>query len=116
MTKKNEEIDLGKKQHQTDWDKVRENFKKLIIEKEEAQNKRGQPCPHCGRCPTCGKTLWPTPHGPGPCHEIWERTPSRNPHIYDTDPNFPGWQIWSSGGSNKPGTYTDGMGLFVAID
>ncbi len=25
-------------------------------------------CPDCGTCPTCGKRLWPTPHGPEPCH------------------------------------------------
>lgn len=52
-------------------------------------------CPHCGRCPTCGKRLWPTPHGCEPCHPI---------------PFAPyPWQ-------NTPGIYTTGTGLFVAID
>jgi len=60
MTKKNKEIDLGKKQHQIDWDEF------MKVHKEEEKNKGV--CPNCGRCPTCGKILWPTPHGPEPCH------------------------------------------------
>ena len=36
-----------------------------------------QPCPHCGTCPTCGRQLWPTPHGPQPCppKPMWEWKP-----------------------------------------
>ena len=55
-------------------------------------------CPHCDqpRCPVCGRRLWPTPHGPQPCHPPYPD--------YLTYP--PRWY----------GTYTDEMGLHVAID
>lgn len=23
-------------------------------------------CPHCGRCPTCGRSYWPQPYNPAP--------------------------------------------------
>lgn len=38
-------------------------------------------CPHCDRCPTCGRRLWPTPHGPQPCHPV----PYCPPDFYDQD-------------------------------
>lgn len=45
-----------------------EEFKKHM---EEYKPKHDQVCPHCGRCPVCGRWLWPTPHGPEPCHGEW---------------------------------------------
>ncbi len=68
-----------------------EDLKKWWEDIPAADKKVDCHCPHCGRCPVCGKVLWPTPHGPEPCH------PRR---------------FWSS----ESGVYEDGMGLFVAID
>lgn len=64
-------------------------------EEEPHVNDYNRGCPHCGRCPTCGRILWPTPHGPQPCHP---RT------------------IWGAMRNDVRGVYEDGMGLFVAID
>ena len=59
------------------------DWKKAIKEFED--NKIESYCPHCDydRCPTCGRRLWPTPHGNEPCHPIpytpypWQTYPPR---------------------------------------
>ena len=43
-----------------DWEDLNEELKKY--------EKARDTCPHCDICPTCGRLLWPTPHGWDSCH------------------------------------------------
>ncbi len=74
----------------TDWKKELESFKKM-----NDLFKQEQKVEQDNFCPTCGKRLWPTPHGPQPCHPL-------------------DWEI--IGGRTIPGIYNDGNGFFMAVD
>lgn len=77
--------ELGDERKPWEMDNPWEFWDKMCKKKLKNHKEIPGVCPHCNRCPVCGRVLWPTPHGFEDCHL-------------------------------RPGIYTDGVGLFIAID
>lgn len=87
--------------------KFEQDFKKFFEEKQKVEQDNF--------CPTCGRRLWPTPHGPEPCHPWdYQRLPKYVPEYPYQGPYWKETTITC--GRKTPGVYEYENGMFEAVD